>query len=173
MWPQIRIIRVLPTLVLGATLSISTAGVAEELTIGLASEPTSIDPHFHNLGPNNSLSSHIFGRLVEQDENQNLVPDLAESWKTIDDLTWEFRLRKDVEFHDGTPFTADDVVFSFSRAGDVPGSPSSFGLYTKGKTVTKVDEHTIHIRTDNPFPLMAQDVSNVFKGRFIARLGMG
>ena len=135
---------------------------AQELRIGLAAEPTAMDPHYHNLSPNNSLLSHIFQSLVGQDDRQRLEPELAESWKAIDDTTWEFKLRKNVRFHDGTPFTADDVIFSFERAPNVEGSPSSFGIYAKGKTFTKVDDHTLHIKTAAPYPLMPNDVSQVF-----------
>jgi peptide/nickel transport system substrate-binding protein len=138
------------------------AAAAQDLRIGLASEPTAMDPHYHNLSPNNSLLSHIFESLVGQDERQRLTPDLAESWKAIDATTWEFKLRKNVRFHDGTPFTADDVVFSFERAPNVEGSPSSFGIYARGKTFTKVDDHTVHIKTAAPYPLMPNDVSQVF-----------
>jgi peptide/nickel transport system substrate-binding protein len=147
--------------VLAGALALPGAVAAKSLTIGLASEPSSIDPHFHNLGPNNSLASHIFSRLIEQDPNQQLIPGLASSWKTLDDLTWEFKLRTDVKFHDGTPFTADDVLFTFKRAPEVEGSPSSFGTYTKGKTLTKVDDYTIRITTERPYPLMPQDVSTI------------
>ncbi len=134
---------------------------AANLTVGLASEPTAMDPHFHNLGPNNSLLSHLFDALVLQDENQNLVPGLALSWRAIDDTTWEFKLRQGVKFHDGSSFTADDVVFTFERAPNVEGSPSSFGTYTKGKQVVKIDDHTIHIKTERPYPLMPNDVSTI------------
>ncbi len=139
----------------------SAPAAAQELRIGLASEPTAMDPHFHNLTPNNSLLSHLFEALVEQDERQRLKPGLAESWKAIDDTTWEFKLRRNAKFHDGTPFTADDVVFTFERAPNVEGSPSSFGTYIKGKTVVKVDDHTVHIKTAEPYPLMPNDVSTV------------
>ena len=61
------------------SVSITHNAHAEDLRIGLASEPTSMDPHFHNLGPNNSLLSHIYDALISQDENQQLVPALAES----------------------------------------------------------------------------------------------
>ncbi len=132
-----------------------------ELTIGLASEPTSMDPHYHNLTPNNSLLSHIYDALVMQDEKQNLVPGLAVSWRPVDETTWEFKLRRGVKFHDGSPFTADDVIFTFQRAPDVEGSPSSFGTYTKGKTLVKVDDYTLLIKTERPYPLMPQDVSTV------------
>ena len=148
--------------VLLAVLFVFTTAPAQELRIGLASEPTAMDPHYHNLSPNNSLLSHIFESLVGQDERQRLTPDLAESWKPIDPTTWEFKLRKNVRFHDGTPFTADDVIFSFERAPNVEGSPSSFGIYARGKTFVKVDDHTLHVKTAAPYPLMPNDLSQVF-----------
>jgi peptide/nickel transport system substrate-binding protein len=148
-------------LVLAASLSLPGAVAAKELTLGLASEPTSMDPHFHNLGPNNAMATHIFSRLVEQDEKQRLMPGLATSWKPINDTTWEFKLRTGVKFHDGTPFSADDVLFTFERAPNVEGSPSSFGTYTKGKTLKKIDDHTVHIITERPYPLMPNDVSTI------------
>ena len=148
-------------LVAALLLALAGAVSAKNLTIGLASEPTAIDPHFHNLTPNNSLLSHLFDALVLQDENQNLIPGLAVSWRAIDDTTWEFKLRQGVKFHDGSPFTADDVIFTFERAPDVEGSPSSFGIYTKGKEVVKIDDHTIRIKTERPYPLMPNDVSTI------------
>jgi peptide/nickel transport system substrate-binding protein len=148
-------------LALAASLSVPALVAAKPLTIGLASEPTAMDPHFHNLGPNNSLSTHIYDQLVLMDEKQNLQPGLAISWKPLDDTTWEFKLRQGVKFHDGTPFNADDVLFTFERAPNVEGSPSSFGTYTKGKTLKKIDDYTVHIVTERPYPLMPNDVSAV------------
>ena len=110
-------------LVLVFLFAFATGAAAQELRIGLANEPTAMDPHYHNLSPNNSLLSHVFDSLVGQDDRQRLTPDLAESWRAIDANTWEFKLRKNVKFHDGTPFTADDVIFSFERAPNVEGSP--------------------------------------------------
>lgn len=144
-----------------ATAMLATPVLAEELTIGLASEPTAMDPYFHNLGPNNAITRHIFDRLILQDENQSLTPGLATEWKPIDDLTWEFKLRQGVKYHDGSDFNADDVICSWERAPNVPNSPSSFGTYTKGKTVEKIDDYTVHFKTAAPFPLMGNDVSNV------------
>ncbi|TFH49400.1 MAG: ABC transporter substrate-binding protein [Lysobacterales bacterium] len=135
------------------------ASAAGELTIGLASEPSSIDPHFHNLGPNNAVARVMFDRLVMPDEKQQLRPGLAVSWKPINDTTWEFKLREGVKFHDGSPFTADDVVFTFQRAPNVEGSPSSFGTYLKGKEITRIDDYTVHIKTERPYPLMPNDMS--------------
>ncbi|MCR4265227.1 ABC transporter substrate-binding protein [Nitratireductor sp. ZSWI3] len=137
------------------------AAYAEDLTIGLASEPTSIDPHYHNLTPNHALSRHIFDTLIGQDQVQNLYPALAVSWKPIDDTTWEVRLREGVKFHDGTDFNADDVIFSFERAPNVPNSPSSMGTYTSGKTLVKVDDFTIHVKTEAPYPLVPNEISQI------------
>ena len=140
-------------------MSAPASVTAKELRVGLKAEPSSIDPHYHNLTPNNALAREVFDRLIMPDHKQNLKPGLATSWKAIDDLTWEFKLRKGVKFHDGSPFTADDVVFTFSRAPNVPNSPSSFGTYLKGKTITKIDSHTVHIKTAKPYPLMPNDMS--------------
>jgi peptide/nickel transport system substrate-binding protein len=134
---------------------------AETLRIGLGVEPSSIDPHYHNLGPNNSLSLHVFGRLIIPDENQQHTPGLAVEWGPIDDLTWEFKLREGVKWHDGSPFTADDVLFTMERAGNVPQSPSSFNIYTRGKEIEVVDDHTIRISTAAPYPLMANDMATI------------
>ncbi len=146
---------------LGACLSLAPVVYAKDIIIGLASEPTAMDPHFHNLTPNNSMSTHIYDQLVHMDERQNLKPGLAISWKPLDDTTWEVKLRKGVKFHDGSPFTADDVLFTFERAPNVEGSPSSFGTYTKGKTPIKVDDFTLHIKTERPYPLMPNDLSTI------------
>jgi len=144
-----------------SSMVIAAPVLAEDLTIGLASEPTSIDPHYHNLGPNNALADHLYETLILQDENQQLSPGLAVSWTAIDDLTWEFKLREGVTFHDGNPLTADDVVFTFERAPNVPNSPSSYATYIKGKTAVKVDDLTVHIKTETPYPLMPSDVSTI------------
>ena len=146
------------------SLYIPIAAQAETLTIGLGSEPTSIDPHYHNLGPNNQMAMHIFTRLVEQDEKQRLIPGLAVSWKPIDETTWEFKLRKGVKFHDGSDFNADDVLFTMKRAPVHPNARTSFKLYTNGggKDYKKIDDYTIHVTTPKPYPLMATDLSNVF-----------
>src|SRR5437764_12438874 len=104
---------------------------AADLTIGIGADVTAIDPHYHNLTPNNNVAAHIFDYLVLRDERQKPIPGLAESWKTIDPLTWEFKLRRGVKFHDGSDFTAADVVVSIERVPEVPHSPSAFTAYTK------------------------------------------
>lgn len=145
----------------GAAALFASAAVAAEVKIGISSEPSSMDPHYHNLGPNNSFASNIYDALIIQDEQQNLTPGLAVSWKPVSDLVWEFKLRQGVKFHDGSDFNADDIIFTAKRAPAVPNSPSSFGTYLKGKTFKKVDDFTIQVSTEKPYPLMPVDLSNI------------
>jgi peptide/nickel transport system substrate-binding protein len=158
---EMRIFRLFISTLAVALIALPLAAAAKELNVGLGAEPTSIDPHYHNLGPNNAISDSIYDRLINQNEKQQLRPGLAVSWKAIDDTTWIFKLRKGVKFHDGSDFTADDVIFTFQRAPTVPNSPSSFAIFTKGKTLTKIDDYTIQVKTDKPHPLTPNDISQV------------
>ena len=156
--------KLLKASVLGAVAAtfVGGAALADDATLGIRSEPSSVDPYFHNLGPNNAMLGQIFGRLIDWSPDMGtLIPRLATSWKPINDTTWEFKLRKGVKFHDGSDFTADDFVFSFKRADGYVGGNSSFRTYTKGKTVKKIDDYTIHISTKTPYPLMPNDMTSV------------
>ena len=147
-----------------AILGLPAAATAKEreVSIGLQAAITSMDPHYHNLSPNNSMMLHVFEPLIKRDDNQKLVPGLATSWKALDDLTWEFKLRKNVRFHDGSPFTADDVVFTLKRVPNVPNSPSSFATFTKPIVDVKVvDPHTIVFKTATAHVLLPSDLASV------------
>ena len=147
-----------------AILGLPAAATAKEreVSIGLQAAITSMDPHYHNLSPNNSMMLHVFEPLIKRDDNQKLVPGLATSWKALDDLTWEFKLRKNVRFHDGSPFTAEDVVFTLKRVPNVPNSPSSFATFTKPIVDVKVvDPHTFVFKTANPHVLLPSDLASV------------
>lgn len=140
-------------------LGFAAAASAQEVRIGISAELSAMDPHYNNLTPNNMIAQQIYEPLVGQDVTQKLTPLLAESWKAIDDTTWEFKLRKNVKFHDGSPFTVDDVLATFQRAPNVPKSPSSFGAYVRGKEFSKVDDHTFRVKTAAPAPLVPTDFS--------------
>ena len=87
---------------------------------------------------------------------------MAVSWKPLNDITWEFKLRKNVRWHDGSPFTADDVAFTLKRVPNVPNSPSSFATFTKPIIEVKViDAHTIIFKTATPHGLLPSDLSQV------------
>jgi peptide/nickel transport system substrate-binding protein len=135
---------------------------AADLSVALGADVTSMDPHFHNLTPNNNVAAHIFEALTTKNSRGQLRPALAESWRTIDDTTWEFRLRKGVKFHDGSDFTAADVAFSLDRVPTVPNSPSPFTTYSKQITERIiVDTHTIRLKTAAPYPLMPTDMGTI------------
>ncbi len=145
----------LPIVMAAGLLAATAAAQAETLTIGLSAEPTSADPHYHNLGPNNALAKYIFSSLVEQDGQQRLQPGLAESWEAVDETTWEFRLREGVTFSNGEPLTARDVVYTVCRIPTVPNAPSPFTLYTSAIAgIETPDDHTVVITTDGPAPLL-------------------
>ena len=151
-------------LVFIATLAPFAFGAGErEVSIGLQAAITSIDPHYHNLSPNNSLLLHIYEPLINRDPNGKLIPGLAVSWKALDDLTWEFKLRRNVKFHDGTPFTAEDVVATYKRVPNVPNSPSSMATFVKPIVETKVvDPYTIIFKTAAPHVLLPSDLAGVY-----------
>jgi peptide/nickel transport system substrate-binding protein len=151
---------ILPILL--ATLVTHSRATAADLAIGIGADVTALDPHYHNVTPNNNVAAHVFDYLVLRDERQKMIPGLAESWKTVDPLTWEFKLRQGVRFHDGGEFTAADVVASIERVPTVPNSPSPFTAYTKQiKEMIVVDPYTIRFRTATPYPLMSSDMTQV------------
>ena len=146
-----------------AALAMSALPAAgQTLQVAVSSPVTSIDPHYHNLAPNISLSSQIFNRLIEMDEHAQLVPGLAASWKLVAPDTWELKLR-DAKFQNGNDFVADDVVFTMERIPKVPNSPSNFAAYTKPVTSTEiVDPHTIRLHTNGVFPLLPTYLAQFF-----------
>ena len=135
---------------------------AQSLRVGLSNDPGSLDPHYDNYPVNNQISLHIFEALVAQDEHQLLRPALATAWRAVDERTWEFKLREGVRFHDGSPFTADDVVFSLDRVPRVPNAPSPFTHFTRRIVeVEVIDPLTIRLRTANPAPQLPRDLSAI------------
>lgn len=136
---------------------------AADLRIGLAAEVTTLDPHFFNSGPNNAFHHHLFDTLVDVDASGKLIPSLAESWRVIDDTTWEFTLRKGVRFHDGSELTAQDVLYSLERPGLIPNSPGSFTSYTKPIVAKEaVDAHTLRLKTEAAYGPLPLDLISIF-----------
>ena len=157
---SIRKTLLLSALVLGF-LGTTSLVQARDLTVALRSEPTSMDPQFHALTSNIQLSETIFDPLVRTDKNAKPIPALAKSW-TVNGNVWTFKLRPGVKFSDGSPFTADDVVFTFARVPKVPNSPSSFTLYlSKVASVEAVDPLTLKITTKGPAPVLLANLSQI------------
>jgi peptide/nickel transport system substrate-binding protein len=136
--------------------------MAEDLVIGVGATITSIDPHFYNASPNNSIAMQVFDRLTERTASGQLVPGLAESWEATGESQWKFKLRAGVKWHDGKPLTADDVVFTVGRAADVPNSPGGFGGFIRAiDKVEAEDELTVVISTKGAAPSLPGDLANI------------
>ncbi|HEY2617171.1 MAG TPA: ABC transporter substrate-binding protein [Acetobacteraceae bacterium] len=146
----------------GILLGGATASAAD-LTIGRATEQNSLDPQFSDLGNDVATAENMFESMIEFDSKLRIHPSLAVSWKLLDPLTWEIRLRPGVTFHDGTPFTGADVAFSLQRARDVPNSPGPLASFVRPVQQTEVvDPLTLHIHTDQPTPLLMDMVGRIF-----------
>ncbi len=140
----------------------SHPAAAQTLRVGVQA-PFVVDPQLLFFGPNMAAARHIFDSLVGRDADSRWTPSLAESWKQLDDTTWEFKLRQGVTFHDGSPFTADDVVATFKRVPSIPNNPSAYtpNLRSVGE-VEVVDPYTIHIHTTQPNPTLPGQFTNIF-----------
>ncbi|MDZ4267774.1 MAG: ABC transporter substrate-binding protein, partial [Mycobacterium sp.] len=138
---------------------------ADGLVAAIAGEPDQLDPHKTTAYFSFEVLENVFDTLVEPDENLEMQPALAESWEVSpDELTWTFRLRDGVVFHDGTPLTADDVVFSYRRIIDEElANSDKFSAVT---AVEAPDPSTVVIRTDRPTPNMLTNLGG-FKGMAI------
>lgn len=159
-------IRIARPLAAAATVALALTAepvAAQKLTLGTKLQLTTLDPHFFNGFPTASAHAQIWDGLTQINERLELEPALAESWSLIDNHTWEFKLRRDVRFHDGTPFTADDVVATLARVPNVPNSPALFTSFIRSvKEVVKVDDHTVRIITSAPAPVQPFDLARVF-----------
>ncbi len=137
--------------------------IATDLTIGRATEPSSIDPQFSRTGNNQMTGELMFERLIAFGPNLNMSPGLATEWKTIDDTTWEIKLREGVKFHDGSTLTADDVIYSLERTDEVPNSPAPFSNNVANiASLEKIDDLTLRVKSTVPTPRLMEDIGQVF-----------
>ena len=144
------------------TTAMVTSALAQTLTIGVRGGPDSIDPHFTATGTHAESLKHVFDTLVWSGDGLELMPRLAESWKVINDNTWEFKLRRGVKFHDGSEFTAQDVKFSIERVPVVSG-PNPTTIYVRRvKDVKIIDPYTVLVITDGAAPTLPNDFIRLF-----------
>ena len=94
---------------------------AQTLRWASAGDPQTMDPHSQNESMTNMMNGQVYERLTRRDRQLKIVPGLATEWQQVGPLTWRFKLRQGVKFHDGSPLTADDVVYSVQR-GQMPTS---------------------------------------------------
>lgn len=133
------------------------------LTIAGATDIESFDPHNNNNTASEAVLVNVFDYLLKNDSEQKKVPGLATSWEQVDETTWRFKLREGVTFHNGDPFTAEDVKFTIERVAK--DSTLKQNSYFKNIVEVKVvDEHTADIVTDGPDPLLLNRLSKMGAG---------
>jgi peptide/nickel transport system substrate-binding protein len=131
---------------------------AETFRFANQGDAVSMDPYSLNESLQLAITGNIYEPLVARGKNLELVPGLATDWKPTAPTVWRFNLRKGVTFHDGTPFTADDVIFSFQRARD-DGSDVKTYVQEIGE-IRKVNDHAIDVVTKAPFPILPDMITS-------------
>ncbi|MCE3272341.1 MAG: putative type dipeptide/oligopeptide transport system, periplasmic component [Ramlibacter sp.] len=149
------------THLLVAALCAAAAGAqAQTVRIANQGDSLSMDPHSLNESLQLSVTGNVYEGLIGRNKDLTVAPALATSWRQTSPTVWRFELRKGVRFHDGTPFTADDVLYSFART-QVEGSDMK--SYTNDvKEVRKVNDHVVEIETKAPFPILPDVISLVY-----------
>ena len=123
-------------------------------------DPASLDPHALAETFTLSFLGQIYEPLVGRGKNLELVPALATRWEQPDPQTWRFHLRRDAAFSDGTPFTADDVVFSLRRV-KMDGADMAYTV-TSVTDIRKVDDHTVDLVTAQPNPILPLQITSTY-----------
>ena len=142
--------------------ALASFGPAQAQTLRWASQgdPQTMDPHSQNEGLTNAMNGQVYEYLIGRDKQLNLVPQLAIEWKQTGPLQWRLKLRPNVKFHDGTPFTADDVVFSINRAKD---PTSQIAVYANAVgDPKKVDDLTVDFTMQQVNPIFLQHLNALF-----------
>lgn len=133
------------------------------LIIGFEGDAATLDPHARNETTTTTIQRHVYEQLISLDANLKIVPDLAESWRLLDDNTWEFKLRKGVKFHNGEPFNAAAAKYSLERCKTHPKSQYKY-MVPDYKEIVVVDDYTLRFVTKAPTPellIMLESVSMV------------
>jgi peptide/nickel transport system substrate-binding protein len=133
---------------------------AQTLRWATQGDPQTMDPHSQNESMTNMMNGQVYETLLLRDRDLNLVAGLATEWTQLSTLQWRFKLRPGVKFHDGSPFTADDVVFSVNRA---KAKTSQISVYaTAVGTPRKVDELTVDFDLAQVNPVFLQHIGTLF-----------
>ena len=147
-------------LALVATLAVAPIAHAQTLRWASQGDPQTMDPHSQNESMTNMMNGQVYEKLVNRDKQLGIVPALATEWQQVSPTLWRFKLRPGVRFHDGTPFNADDVVFSMER-GAAPTSTINQYATAVGKP-RKVDDLTVEFQLAAPNPIFLQHLETLW-----------
>jgi peptide/nickel transport system substrate-binding protein len=135
------------------------AGAENVLRLASATEALTFDPHSANNFPMIAANLQVYEPLVDFNSSSEIEPALAVAWRLVDPTTWQFELRPGVRFHDGTPFTSADVVFSIKR-----GTSRTSDFRTAVSPITAVeaiDDRTVRITTAAPNPILPDQLNSI------------
>ena len=138
----------------------SPGAFAETLRWSFQGDVATLDPYAHTESFTSNFLHHIYEPLVRRDRDLAFEPALATSWELVEPTVWRFKLRPGVTFHDGAPFTADDVVASIERITHPDARAKGNLRAVTG--IKKVDDMTVDIETDGPYPLLLNDLNGVY-----------
>lgn len=141
---------------------LSPLGFSQTLTIVQGVDATTLDPNDQEETPTQNVVANIFDPLLWRAADGSIEPWLATSVEPVDDLTWEIKLRDDVTFHDGEPLTAEIVAWNFERALDEETPIRFLSNFTPITGVEVIDETTLRITTDVPFPVFETHLTRFF-----------
>ncbi|MDW0116216.1 glutathione ABC transporter substrate-binding protein [Sporosarcina thermotolerans] len=137
----------------------------KDLIVATLSDATKLDPHLGTDIPSaNIYHGRIYEGLVYQDKNMEIQPLLATSWEKLDDLTWEFTLRENVKFHDGTDFTAEAVKRTIERVLDEKTASARANLFEMITEVKVINDHKVQLITEYPYAPLLANLSHYASG---------
>lgn len=143
-----------------AALALNGAAEAKTLKWGASREIASLDPYSYGETFTLSVLNHVYEGLVRYTGDLKIEPALAESWETVSPTVWRFKLRQGVKFHNGNPFTADDVIASLDRVThDTSPLKGNLPAY---KSAKKINDYTVELEVNGPYPLLLNDLTNIF-----------
>ena len=145
-------------LLAAALLAFSATSQAATLRWGAQNDILTLDPHSQNHATTSAILQHTYEGLTRYSKTYGVEPCLATAWQQISPTQLRFTLRKGVKFHDGSPLTADDVVFSYTRVLQPQGTMQ---IYVSGvKEVKKVDDHTVDFLLSGPNPVLLRNIAD-------------
>ena len=143
-WRPCLLVGVIIALAIVLAVELPTTAQAGRITVALDSDIPTLDPHMHAARVAIIVERHIYDALFDRDpKTMKIVPGLAQSFRAINDLTWEVRLREGIRFQNGEALTAEAVKFSIERVLNPAQKSPIRGDYTAIKSVTIVDPLTV------------------------------
>lgn len=147
------------TTALALCLGMAAPAMAKEFTWAETTDPQTMDPHAVNSAAVLGFLNNVYEGLVRRNKEMEIEPALATSWEPIGaGEGWRFHLREGVKFHDGSDFTAEDVLFSYERASSEQADTSSW--FAPVSEVRVVDDYTVDIMTTSPNPIFPDSIAN-------------